>query len=602
MDGLGGDPASNVMIATANEDGNSRLYTIDPTAGPRASGCRLPLLAVTRRQPQRPVVHGGGTDSVVVQGTNILISASAPTRTGRTAVFRATLNARRHVAKLHPTFADNATAVDHVTGKTVTLALTDPDSNAIVPAAAPLFGGDFVLVGQADQQLVFAHGIGTGAMSLTRLAMTYGDKPAGTDDVRWAQHAGQTLYVVDAGANTIYSVKGPFTAGEAIGSLDTAGTASAGTEIDTLNTATGALTPFIKGFGDGQGPPVRPVASRQERVAALRSRDSAQPSTGCSATSRGTSAAYAPPRSISSSAFRARRSGPVEDDDLIGVAHGRQPVGDGDRRTALGQPLELGLDRVSVCVSSELVGLVEHEHGWVAQHRAGDRHPLLLPAGEAVPALADDGVVALGQRRDQVVDPRGPGGVLDLLIGRLRAGEAEVLAHARVKQICLLRDDPDGRRQRPSDASRTSTPSIVTRPCWGSYSRATRYPSVVLPAPGLARRPPSGCPPGPRGRSPAASRRPTRGAVAEVDLFEPAPPRASRGPQLDRLLGLDDVDRQVQVLEDAIEQRQRGLEVGPDAEQRLDREQQPRLEGRERHHGPDRDRPARRTSVRRASR
>ena len=71
--------------------------------------------------------------------------------------------------------------------------------------------------------------------------------------MRWAQHAGQTLYVVDAGANTIYSVKGPFTAGEAIGSLDTVGIASAGTEIDTLNTATGALTPFIKGFGTAKG-------------------------------------------------------------------------------------------------------------------------------------------------------------------------------------------------------------------------------------------------------------------------------------------------------------------------------------------------------------
>ena len=56
VDGLGGDPANNVMIATANEDGNSAVHD-RPQGRARAPGCRLPLLAVSRRQPQRPVVH-----------------------------------------------------------------------------------------------------------------------------------------------------------------------------------------------------------------------------------------------------------------------------------------------------------------------------------------------------------------------------------------------------------------------------------------------------------------------------------------------------------------------------------------------------------------
>lgn len=38
----------------------------------------------------------------------------------------------------------------------------------------------------------------------------------------------------------------------------------------------------------------------------------------------------------------------VEDDDLVGVADRREPVGDGDRRPALGEPLERILDRKSV--------------------------------------------------------------------------------------------------------------------------------------------------------------------------------------------------------------------------------------------------------------
>ena len=53
--------------------------------------------------------------------------------------------------------------------------------------------------------------------------------------------------------------------------------------------------------------------------------------------------------------------------------------------------LGLGVERAG--------GLVEHQHPRVAQQRAGDREPLLLAAGEPVPARADDGVVAVGQRR-----------------------------------------------------------------------------------------------------------------------------------------------------------------------------------------------------------
>ena len=43
---------------------------------------------------------------------------------------------------------------------------------------------------------------------------------------------------------------------------------------------------------------------------------------------------------------------PVEDDDLIRVPHGREPVGDRDRRAPLGEPLERLLDSRSVWVSS----------------------------------------------------------------------------------------------------------------------------------------------------------------------------------------------------------------------------------------------------------
>ena len=53
---------------------------------------------------------------------------------------------------------------------------------------------------------------------------------------------------------------------------------------------------------------------------------------------------------------------------------------------------------------------------------------------------------------------------------------------------------------------------------------------------------------------------------------------------------LRDVHRLVEVLEDPVEERERGLHVEPDAEQRADREEEPRLQRRERDQRGDRDR------------
>src|SRR5258707_145374 len=84
----------------------------------------------------------------------------------------------------------------------------------------------------------------------------------------------------------------------------------------------------------------------------------------------------------------------VQHDDLIGVADGGQPVRDGDGGAAPGQgverllhgPFGLGVQRAG--------GLVEHEHARIAQQGPGDGDALLFPAGEAVPARSDHGVVA----------------------------------------------------------------------------------------------------------------------------------------------------------------------------------------------------------------
>lgn len=253
IDGIAGDARLHAVIASVNEDGNTSLDTIKPG---KANAVRHYRYSPSPDAAGKGVLQtGGGTDAIVIDGANILTTASAPTRSGRTAAFRVTLNARTGVAKLHPTFADNAAATDGVSGKPVKLSLTDPDSNAVVPMSAARFGGDFVLDGQADQQLAFASGIGSGPVSLTRLSLTYGsaNQPAGVDDVRWAQRAGQTLYVVDSAANKIYAVKGPFTAGEAVASMDTVGTSALTTQVATLNAGSGQLTPLLTGLKGSKG-------------------------------------------------------------------------------------------------------------------------------------------------------------------------------------------------------------------------------------------------------------------------------------------------------------------------------------------------------------
>ena len=162
VDGLGADPLRQRILATVNEDGNSSLYAISPRPAGRAAVVRYVYSPAPAASTAGGVLTGGGTDAVTVYGGRILVSASNPGTPAATAVFAVRLidAGGAHVARLTATFADSAPATDAVTGQTVRLGLTDPDSNAVVPFASPRFAGQFVLVGQADQELVFARGRG----------------------------------------------------------------------------------------------------------------------------------------------------------------------------------------------------------------------------------------------------------------------------------------------------------------------------------------------------------------------------------------------------------------------------------------------------------
>jgi hypothetical protein len=252
LEGLAANTKPGQLIATANEDGNSHLFTIDVKSNQITPYVYQPdpASAITGG-----VFTGGGTDGVSVINGKIFLSASNPGAANATAAFQVKLNPSTGVASLSSTFADNANAKDAVSGHTVTLALTDPDANAVVPSASPAFGSQFMLDAQGDQQLVFAKGMGSSSIKLTRLLLTHspGTTGAGVDDVQWTAGSGGTLLIVDNGTGTIWAVKGKFTAGQAFASLDTVGASAKTNQTDMVNLTTGALTPFATGLKTSKG-------------------------------------------------------------------------------------------------------------------------------------------------------------------------------------------------------------------------------------------------------------------------------------------------------------------------------------------------------------
>jgi hypothetical protein len=246
IDGMGSDPATGQVIVTVNEDSKSSLYTV--SAGTVTHYTYTPS----------PLPHMGGTDAVQAYNGKILISASAPGTGGKApasapAVFVVTLNAAAKTATAAPFFADNATATGvnaPNAGTKVTLALTDPDSNAIVPSDSPKFAGDFVLNSQGDQELIFS---GASGQNLQVLKI-----PTPVDDITWATSASGTLYVTDSSADAVVAIRGPFKPGTLYTSITPCNANSApavcpastapqfpANSLGTINLTTGALSKVV---------------------------------------------------------------------------------------------------------------------------------------------------------------------------------------------------------------------------------------------------------------------------------------------------------------------------------------------------------------------
>jgi hypothetical protein len=248
IDGIGADPLNHRVIVTENEDGNTHLFTVTPSA-PAAQRVVQYAYSPNPRDASAPgpLRTGGGTDQVSVDSAgHILITGSHARRTTGTAVFKVVLSPHRRssgtgTARLSPTFLDNARATNGNTGTgTVKLHLGDVDSGAIVPRSSPRFGGSYVIADQTAPELVFASNIFSGT------GLTVLKTPFTLDDIRWATSDSGGLYVVNnggmvAGGSAIYKVTGPFKKNTVLASND-----GLSDQVVTVDLTTGALTPFVR--------------------------------------------------------------------------------------------------------------------------------------------------------------------------------------------------------------------------------------------------------------------------------------------------------------------------------------------------------------------
>ncbi|HEY2505447.1 MAG TPA: hypothetical protein VGI58_02945 [Streptosporangiaceae bacterium] len=251
-DGLTADPRAGVVIATVNEDANSSVYTIRPGAH---SGSGL-----LHYSYNEPLPHFGGTDAISVYRGQVLISASAPGTTGAPApqptypaVYSVRFDRASLVATVTPLFYDEDPAVNVTAGpalrQVAPLALTDPDSNEVVPPSAPRFGGDFMLTSQGDQEQVFLLR-GRGHRSGPRLAVL--ELANAVDDTAWTAGRG-VLVGTNTSGDTVDEITGRFRPGTifvAVTPCDASdapatcpGPAFPANFLGTLNPWTGAITP-----------------------------------------------------------------------------------------------------------------------------------------------------------------------------------------------------------------------------------------------------------------------------------------------------------------------------------------------------------------------
>jgi len=227
VDGLNIDPASGLVWALQNNDGNSALTVINPI-----TNATTPY---TYGNTYTNVANRGFDDLVFSHG-NVFISETNPA-SGADAVIVKLTTGLHSPLQISPILNSTFTGTNLATGMPGTVTITDSDSLKLTTS------GLLALTGEADQKIAFISHPGTGSQTETFLALlgTNGLPITGKpDDTIFPNASNGHFYIADTGGNTVYRITAT---GLAPGSVYI----DVGTEFGILDTTTGIVTPIFTG-------------------------------------------------------------------------------------------------------------------------------------------------------------------------------------------------------------------------------------------------------------------------------------------------------------------------------------------------------------------
>jgi hypothetical protein len=226
VDGLRVDPASGLVWALQNNDGNSALTVINPTTNATTSyfyGSSYTNVA------------NRGFDDVVFRNGQVFLSETNPASPTDGVVVQLTTGLVSPL-EVSSILASNFTGLNLTTGVPGSTTITDSDSLVLTPS------GDLALTGEADQEIAFVHLPGTVNQSESFLPLSGPSGPITgfPDDTVYPTDTQGVFYVADTGANTVYRIV-------ATGLLPGSVFIDVGPEFGSLNTTTGVVTPIFTG-------------------------------------------------------------------------------------------------------------------------------------------------------------------------------------------------------------------------------------------------------------------------------------------------------------------------------------------------------------------
>src|SRR2546426_856946 len=130
-------------------------------------------------------------------------------------------------------------------------------------------------------------------------------------------------------------------------------------------------------------------------------------------------------------------------EDLVRAANGRETVRDHEGRAATPQGAQPVLDgRLALRVEAR-GGLVQDQDAGIGENRPRDRNPLALAARQLDASFPHHRVVALLEAAHELIAMGDARRLLDIVAGRVRPGERDVLPDRAVEQEVVLEDDAE---------------------------------------------------------------------------------------------------------------------------------------------------------------